>query len=133
MDRVFVVTSGEYSDYGIEAIYTDRALAEAYIKGRKEEYSPPEIEEWRLDVGAEFLNMGYHSYRVRMDRDGNSPEFGRGVVLNCPETNDSISLDTDNYFWPQEALFHVWAKSPEHAVKIANEHRVQMIANGEWR
>ena len=27
----------------------------------------------------------------------------------------------------------VWAKTEKQAIKIVNEHRVQMIANGEWK
>ena len=28
--KVYVITSGEYSDYGIDAVFTDKALAEEY-------------------------------------------------------------------------------------------------------
>ena len=31
MNQVYVVTSGEYSDYGINAIFTTRELAEDYV------------------------------------------------------------------------------------------------------
>jgi len=27
---------------------------------------------------------------------------------------------------------HVWATDEVHAIKIANEHRAQLIANNEW-
>ena len=33
--EVYVVTSGEYSDYGINRIFLDQDLAEAYCSGSK--------------------------------------------------------------------------------------------------
>ena len=29
--KVYVITSGEYSDYGIDAVFTDKSLAEEYV------------------------------------------------------------------------------------------------------
>jgi hypothetical protein len=33
---------------------------------------------------------------------------------------------------PDALQADVWAKNEQHAVKIVNEKRAQMIANGEW-
>lgn len=46
MDKVYVVTSGDYSDYSIEAIYKKRELADDHVKqiGRGD----ADVEEWDL-------------------------------------------------------------------------------------
>jgi hypothetical protein len=31
-----------------------------------------------------------------------------------------------------EMVFTLWARDEQHAVKICNDRRAQMIANGEW-
>jgi hypothetical protein len=56
--KVYVVTTGEYSDYGISAIFSTKEKAEAHCETlRAEEYcneKPNDIEEYELDemVGA---------------------------------------------------------------------------------
>lgn len=53
---VYVVTEGQYSDYGITAMFSTKALAEAYIEEikRKNEsdHCDANIEEWVLDESA---------------------------------------------------------------------------------
>lgn len=53
MATVFVVTKGEYSDYGILAIFSTRELAESFAgkENSREGYDPykAEIAEWPLD------------------------------------------------------------------------------------
>ncbi len=47
MDKVWIVTSGEYSDYGIEAVFSSEEEADRFIKGQK--YSDRfESVEWSL-------------------------------------------------------------------------------------
>ena len=43
---IYVVTSGEYSGYGIEAVFTDEGKANVYCAGHYDEYSQPKIEVW---------------------------------------------------------------------------------------
>lgn len=70
MNKVYIVTSGEYSDYHIDAVFASREKAEAYIKikdkAKWEEYEHDEwdvqtskygIEEWNL--GDEYVNTAY--------------------------------------------------------------------------
>lgn len=44
--RIYVVTSGEYSDYGINAVFTNEEKANLYCAGHYDEYAPPMIEVW---------------------------------------------------------------------------------------
>lgn len=50
MSKIYVVTSGEYSDYHIDAIVSTKELAKIYCNG-----SESDIEEWEMDgeVGKE--------------------------------------------------------------------------------
>lgn len=44
------------------------------------------------------------------------------------------SASTDYYMKgkPDVLVSHVWAKTEKQAIKIVNEYRTQMIANGKW-
>lgn len=56
MSKIYVVTSGEYSDYGIDAIFSTKEKAQEYITIRtNSEYiwNELEIEEYELDRMAE--------------------------------------------------------------------------------
>lgn len=44
--KIYVVTSGEYSGYGIEAVFTDEGKANVYCAEHYEDYAPPVIEVW---------------------------------------------------------------------------------------
>ena len=46
---VYVVTSGIYSDYHIDAIFTDKVKAELYCAVHENSLDQPEIEEWDTD------------------------------------------------------------------------------------
>lgn len=55
MNKVYVVTRGDYSDYGIEAIFTNREAAEKYCAVHPEIYGDePMIEEWYISDGSEI-------------------------------------------------------------------------------
>ena len=48
--KVYIVTSGEYSDYSIRRVFTDKERAELYCAMHEEEYYDPYIaEEWETD------------------------------------------------------------------------------------
>jgi hypothetical protein len=48
---VYVVTTGEYSDYGIKAIFSAKELAEKYVADcLTDKYDFPAIVEWELDT-----------------------------------------------------------------------------------
>ena len=69
--KVFVVTAGEYSDYHIEKIFTDRIKAHLYsLMGR--EYEHRQVEEYELDeidvdVQSRYLRIVYDYNRNRIE------------------------------------------------------------------
>lgn len=54
-NKVYMVIRGEYSDYGIEHIFSTREAAEKYCAIDKNKYDEPMIEEWNLEDGSNIL------------------------------------------------------------------------------
>lgn len=78
MAKVYVVTSGEYGNYGIEEIFSERELAEVHIstherhkdfldchKGYGDEFR---IEEYELDRTAKLLRKGLGAWGISGQR-----------------------------------------------------------------
>ena len=68
-----------------------------------------------------------------MDRDGNSTCNRRSVGDYDIEESEC----PDGFYWQprhdkKHVIFLMWAKDEIHAVKIANEHRTQLIATNKW-
>jgi len=133
---VFIVTSGDYSDYGIDGVYSTRELAEAAIK--HDEYEA-RIEEFFLDNGSTDPNR-YRVFTIHMQRDGSvsaSLEGGCSAPTIASEDwsrhNVCEKPFRDAWTTPPGAFsFCVTARDLQHAIKIVNEKRAQLIANNEW-
>lgn len=61
MNKVYIVTEGDYSDYQIEACFTTKEKAEEYIKNSKKvknsNFYNPNIEVWDLDLDTKIVNV----------------------------------------------------------------------------
>ena len=140
--NVYVVTSGEYSDYRINGMFSTEVKAQEFIEVNKEKRKKHssyyyddfnDIEEYELDCSDKYfplINQGYEYYYVAMEKDGNS-NVNEHYIFHFHESFEIIKPT----YKPGLKSFlqcYLWAKSPEHAVKIANEKRAQLIANGEW-
>lgn len=120
---IFVITDGEYSYYGILGTALTREDAETFVKkfgGYIDEYPD----------GGELVRKGCSVYFVDMTRDGTAQSVKEGT--DCP------GFSCHDFYVPygtkDDPLFRTtcWAKSPTHAIKIANERRVQIIAAELW-
>jgi hypothetical protein len=47
--KIYIVTSGSYSDYHIDAVFTDEEQAKLYCAVHDNDYDTPGIEEWEAD------------------------------------------------------------------------------------
>lgn len=124
--KIYLVTEGNYSDYHVCAAFSTRALAERYVGLHKGElYSERQIEEVPLDE-IPVYPPGLLPFEVVIERSGEAeadlllPEH-----LTCPTALEKWGSTSCR-------VLHVWARNDEHAIKIANEQRLQAIANGEW-
>lgn len=124
MEKIFIVTSGEYSDYKIMGVFDSKEKAELYIEsfhGR--------IEEYNLNPYNEQLKNGFKSFQVHMNIKGSTEKYG----VNCGNGNHDDNWFADNYENNEIHLVaNMWANDEKHAIKIANERRVQYIANNTW-
>ena len=120
---IYVLTSGDYSDYHINGVYSSRELAQAFIDAVEREYpySDYMIEEYDLDEYADELKRGYHLWFVRMKRDG--------LVLEAYEVERSYIMDHLSEDASRDLVNRCLAKDKEHAIKITNERRIQFLAN----
>lgn len=119
--KLFVVTSGEYSDRKITGIYSSKDKAEL---AQKLFATENEIEEWELD-SMPMSPPGMLLFKVRMEKNG--------TVRDCYAVDSSVKWDQWSPAIEVPAVdFVVWARDNTHAIKVANEKRTQLIASGEW-
>jgi len=120
--KLYLVSDGSYSDYRILGIYSSMELAE---RARALFNADNELESWDLDAIPDHP-PGLLPWIVDMDRDGNSKSTRRRSMEGhdnypwCPSHYDNL------------VSYYVWAENEAHAVKIANERRVQLIASGDY-
>lgn len=132
MEKVFVVTSGHYSDYGIDAIFTTEDLAQKFIDSFKADgYNAMGIEEWDLNPNEEHLRQGRKPFFLRIDKLGAVTDIevrssAWGFKPNLPTANISFTHDDK---WMNIECF---ADDVDHAVKIAGEKRTQILALEQW-
>jgi len=128
--KVFLITAGTYSDYRILGACSTRYAATEWASL----YPDYEIEEFELDQVPAHPS-GHQLRSVRMDSDGNVvPIFGKVTMVCEPDSNANEWKQDAAYKTPPIATMwiRVWARDARHAIKIANEKRIQAIASGQW-
>jgi hypothetical protein len=125
---IYVVTTGEYSDYRLDSMYTKRELAQKYIdKFHSCLEEPVDIVEWTLDEMKQTINSNYNIFDVVMKKDGEVEKVEIDNMKLEEFKADDIWFDgLDNIHCK------VKAKSEKHAIKIVNEKRAQLIALNKW-
>lgn len=134
---IWVIEDGEYSDYHVVGVFSSRKNAEliqAQVGGT--------IEKWPLDPAVRELSQGYRVFLGEMLYDGTIER----MVEHTISQSSIYSTGKDRlYVWYRsQALFYqgkgvqdclhgtVLAKDRQHAIKIFNEKRTQLIALGQW-
>jgi len=131
--KIFIVTSGEYSDYGICAVFSTKEKAQKYIEIYPDQQS--EIEEWNVDEDMALINKIRNGeitiYLVSMFKQGNVEEIEKEESPFIYQVKEALA--NKYYLWTENRIgMWVIAKDEKHAIKIVNEKRVQLIANNEW-
>ncbi len=125
--KVYLVEIGCYSDRKVVGAYSRKDAAEALMAQIKHAVDGCRIHEVDLDRSGVVL-AGYQPFDVRIERDGSADvdrcisETDRGHAIFAPTAED----------WGKTLRVICWANDEEHAVKIANEVRTRMIAEGTW-
>lgn len=135
MDKVFIVTSGCYSDYQIEAVFSTEEKAEEYIDSQK--YPDDfQLEEYGIDdeiireekiyvVGIDLstretmMNLSFEVYN-EMD---NAEYIDCFSIYEVKEQNIQLTLDVSFI-----CVFTIKSKSAKVAQKSAQDRLVQILA-----
>ena len=123
---VWVLEEGSYSSYRVLGVYTTKANAEAVAAVMNEKYERVTVDKWTLDPGLEGLAPHCEPFSVTMDHLGQVLSVGRSFEI--PE-----GMRTGSRKKQPVVTGEVWARDEGHAIKIANEYRVQAIAEGRLR
>jgi hypothetical protein len=135
--RAYVVTDGEYSDYGIVGIYSTPEKAE---EAKDQFCASNDVEEWEMD-NIPSHPIGMSKWEVSLRKDGS--------VLDDEwawKTPRRVSTEQDEEYVPrwthrtsnfpviktEYVDFFVWAKDSRHALKVAHDRWAQLIATNEW-
>ena len=111
--KVYVVTEGEYSDYCIDAIFSDYKQAELYQMTHEE--TNTQIEEYELDL---WKLEGEVKYGVR------GHVTTQGYVFGCPVREDRESQE-----WQYD---DGWFDAFIPTKKFVSEEQANKIARDDW-
>jgi len=130
MKAIYVVTSGSYSDYGIDAIFDTKELAQAFIdsfsKGGFNDFN--DIDKWELNPNEAELKAHRKAFNLRMNKEGNIQSVEQSNSAYSHKNGLGISF-TINADWMN---VYCYADDETHAIKIANEKRTQILALNRW-
>lgn len=128
MAKVYVVTTGSYSDYSIYEICSTEENALAVAEALRNESSPGgvvnDIEVYELDQIATMLEKGHKNYRVSWTGDYQDVEAKQHSLRT------GLDGKITHAWWDKRHQVWVSAKDEEHAKKIALEHYIQWKAAG---
>jgi len=122
--NVYVVTTGDYSDYHIEAIFSTKELADEYVRRGGDEY---EVDEWELDTPIPDALI-----RVSMFLDGRVDSVDHVIVKEIKGSSEGFYMFTESFNGDVVLIWYVKTDSEERAIKVVNEKRIQILALGIW-
>ncbi len=129
--KIYIVTSGEYSDYGIDAVFSSKELAKKYIKFKSRVssayYDCAHIEEYILDELPKYPPNKNH-YIVIL-------QLMTGYLVDIYLTNTNSDKDLcyeviKTSTGVKNLQVYCWAKDEEHAKRIAYDTRTKILAEG---
>lgn len=122
---VYIVTEGSYSDYHICAVFDNEEDAQFF----RDKFHADDIEQWHMNNNDELIRK-YDIWLVYMDKKGNTKE----AFVDNTSYSFRCAIEKQTRFDTMHNLYcHVFANSKEEAVKIVNEKRMQLLAEGTWR
>lgn len=122
--KAYIITSGNYSDYRIERVYIDKQEAETALEILDDD------DKFRIEtfeIGEPVEKKGYWAYLY-----DNSTEVSQVTNLSgyVPD-----HLTYKNYYAMRPPFFQIYveAKDRETAIKVANEQRAMLKAQGKLK
>ena len=158
MTTIYVVTAGRYSDYRICAVYDNRGDADyhaAHLEGQDEDSDyGARVEEYDLNPHRQIIADRLKPFHVEMARNGDTHVAAPCALEDvqryraCVMLVDAEREAIDQRYYsgaisdarrhelyreaPTAGQFYVLATDAQHAVKIVNEKRARLIAEGRW-
>ena len=123
--KIYIVTSGEYSDYGINAVFTTKGKAVEYMEQHGTNYN---IEEYNLDEEVEKkTQLWCVEFCVEDGKlyEASPTSYNRDKVVDTCFIFDTFSYRKEMPY----IRFYVDADSMDRAVKIARERFAAVKAN----
>lgn len=122
LTEVYIITHGEYSDYTIEAVYTDKRVAEELAR-----VMDSEVEVWPMNADLDKLSSGYLLYNAYSSDNRDEIEIHL-TMPPCDFVNQATLRIRLEGLIP-EAFFatQLWARSKEEALKIAAERKTKLL------
>jgi len=111
--KVYITTKGNYSDYRITAVFSNRELAEKYPH-------KDEIEEYEVDEPFEV----FHNITITMKENGD--------IVNINHNIDTENNEGFKHYYNNYIIWIVNTNDTKRAIKIVNEKRIQILANDLW-
>ena len=144
MNKVWIVTTGCYSDYQIVGVFTSKESAELFVSADPDD---GDIEEWSTDTfepALDQLRQGRKPWTIHMNRDGSVSNQYTFLPAHYDEDDGEYDEDMSKLCIPGDYLVPRssapdsrivatrWAATVEGAIKAVNETRAQLIATDQW-
>jgi len=124
LQKVYIVTEGEYSGYHIVGVFSSKRNARMIKNIISNECNMVNIEVWSVDKWIKGLNQHKNVYFVRLDKKGNV----RRVEKETAWYIETEETDKDKYREDINGIYtYVWASTEAEAIKIASERRTKYL------
>lgn len=138
--RIYVVTSGEYSGYGIEAIFSSEEAAKSFMGvGRCGDYGDDlDLEIWEMDDPKDTADTHIAVYSSSIFLDNGKETIWSGARLRRVKIGEKfVPPKTEIYSYAKQFggdyIIGYSLESPEHAHKLAVEGRQQWLRERDAR
>lgn len=122
MSTIYLVTSGEYSDYRIEGAFSTEDKANAFAATFERGYGDTRVEDYTLDERTPEQRGYFHVCRISLATGDVDTEYGYWSDKGKPTPDDPfrhVQVSDINYNHAVGGSY----KSAEHARKLAVEAR----------
>ena len=98
--KVFICTSGEYSEYHIDAVFTDEKQAKLFCAAHSDDFYSPIIEEWETDeVKLDTTLELCEKWVANFDSEGYRKNILKlGYAFKCPNSVSESHWRRTEYF-----------------------------------
>ena len=134
MTKVYLISSGVYSDYGINWAFSSREKAKSWLKILNKNHKNDTIYSKEYAIEEYDLDPEYqprHWIWVSITQSGEAKVTNHQTTLTLEGENE-VMMSSPIYDYDNNLLLFVQTDSEERAVKVANELRSRILSFGVW-